>query len=137
MPEGHQLIGLDVQGESIPLQSSDVRECPVYLPSGSQKVSVAVQTTVAAEYSQGLWELSSAVPVVDAPTLTRELQVTLPKNIRLIGVPSGYKEIYQQQEDWIEKLFGISLRGSSFVMSGSKALRSGFDSRRFVPTSGR
>jgi len=137
LPEGHQLIGLDVQGESIPLQSSDVRECPVYLPSGRQKVSVAVQTTVAAEYSQGLWELSSAVPVVDAPTLTRELQVTLPKNIRLIGVPSGYKEIYQQQEDWIEKLFGISLRGSSFVMSGSKALRSGFDSRRFVPTSGR
>ncbi|MDA7937606.1 hypothetical protein N9B71_00950 [Pirellulales bacterium] len=137
LPEGHQLIGLDVQGESIPLQSSDVRECPVYLPSGRQKVSVAVQTTVAAKYSQGLWELSSAVPAVDAPTLTRELQVTLPKNVRLVGVPSGYKEVYQQKEDWIEKLFGISLRGSSFAIAGSKALRSGFDSRRFVPTSGR
>ncbi len=137
LPEGHQLIGLDVEGESIPLQSSDVRECPVYLPSGRQKISVAVQTTVAAEYSQGIWELSSAVPVVDAPTLTRELQVTLPKNLRLIEVPSGYKEVYQQQKDWIEKLFGISLRGSSFVTTGSKALRSGFDSRRFVPTSGR
>ena len=137
LPEGHQLIGLDVQGESIPLQSSDVRECPVYLPRGHQKVSVAVQTTVAAEYSPMLWELSSAVPAVDAPTLTRELQVTLPENIRLIGVPSGYKEIYQQQKDWIEKLFGISLRSSSFVIARSKASRSGFDSRRFVPTSGR
>ena len=137
LPEGHQLIGLDVQGESIPLQSSDVRECPVYLPSGRQKVSVAVQTTVAAKYFRGIWKLSSAVPAVDAPTLTRELQVTLPKNIRLIGVPSGYKEIYQQPKDWIEKLFGISLRGSSFVITSSRVSRSGFESRRFVPTSGR
>lgn len=137
LPEGHQLTGLEVQGESIPLRSSNVTECPVYLPSGRQKVAVAVQTTVAANYSRGLWELSSTVPAIDAPTLTRELQVVLPNNVRLIGVPFGYQEIHQQQIDWIEKLFGISRRDSLFVITNPRTLRSGFDSRRFVPTSGR
>ncbi len=137
LPEGHRLIGLEVQGESIPLQSSNVREFPVYLPSGRQRVFVTVHTAVAAEFSQGIWRLSSVVPTVDAPTLTREMQVDIPKNVRLVGVPSGYAEILQQKTDWIEKISGLSQRESWFANTSPKATSAAFDSRWFVPTSGR
>ena len=137
LPDGHRLIGLEVQGESIPLQSSNVREFPVYLPSGRQRVFVTVHTAVAADFSQGIWRLSSVVPAVDAPTLTREMQVDLPKNVRLVGVPSGYTEIFQQKTDWIERVSGLSQRESWFANTNPKATSSAFDSRWFVPTSGR
>ena len=137
LPEGHRLIGLEVQGESIPLQSSNVREFPVYLPSGRQRVLVTVHTAVAADFFQGVWKLSSVVPAVDAPTLTREMQLALPKNIRLVGVPSGYTEIFQQDTDWIERLSGLSQRESWFANTSPNAALSTFDSRWFVPTSGR
>ncbi len=137
LPDGHRLIGLEVQGESIPLQSSNVREFPVYLPSGRQRVFVTVHTAVAAEFSQGIWRLSSVVPTVDAPTLTREMQVDIPKNVRLVGVPSGYTEIFQHKTDWIERIFGLSQRQSWFENTNPKAALSAFDSQWFVPTSGR
>ena len=137
LPDGHRLIGLEVQGESIPLQSSNVREFPVYLPSGRQRVFVNVHTAVAAEFSQGIWRLSSVVPAVDAPTLTREMQVDIPKNVRLVGVPSGYTEIFKQRTDWIERISGLSQRESWFANTNPKAASSAFESRWFVPTSGR
>ena len=137
LPKGHRLIGLEVQDESIPLQSSNVREFPVYLPSGRQRVFVTVRTVVAADFSQGIWRLSSVVPAVDAPTLTREMQVAIPKDVRLIGVPSGYTEIFKQKTDWIERLSGLSQRESWFASTSPEAASSGFDSRWFVPTSGR
>lgn len=137
LPEGHRLIGLEVQGESIPLQSSNVREFPVYLPSGRQRVFVTVHTAVSADFLRGVWTLSSVVPAVDAPTLTREMQLALPKNIRLVGVPSGYTEIFQQDTDWIERLSGLSQRESWFANTSPNAALSTFNSRWFVPTSGR
>ncbi|MDA7994583.1 MAG: hypothetical protein MPJ25_16265, partial [Pirellulales bacterium] len=112
LPSGHRLIGLEVQGESIPLQSSNVREFPVYLPTGRQRVFVTVHTAVAAQFVQGIWKLSSVVPAVDAPTLTREMQLDIPKNVRLVGVPRGYTEIFQQKTDWIERISGLSQRES-------------------------
>lgn len=137
LPGGHRLIGLEVQGESIPLQSSMVREFPVYLPTGRQRVFVTVHTAVAAQFAQGVWNLSSVVPAVDAPTLTREMQVDIPKNVRLVGVPRGYTEIFQQKTDWIERISGLSQRESWFAKTNPKAALSAFDSRWFVPTSGR
>ena len=137
LPDRHRLIGLEVQGESIPLQSSNVREFPVYLPSGRQRVFVTVHTAVSAKFSQGIWRLSSVVPAVDAPTLTREMKVDIPKNVRLVGVPSGYTEIFQHKTDWIERISGLSQRQSWFENTNSKAALSAFDSRWFVPTSGR
>jgi len=137
LPEGHRLIGLEVQGESIPLQSSNVREFPVYLPSGRQRVFVTVHTAVVADFFQGIWKLSSVVPAVDAPTLTREMQLDLPKNVRLVEVPSGYTEIFQQDTDWVERLSGLSQRESWFAKTSLRAASSTFNSRWFVPTSGR
>ena len=98
---------------------------------------MTVHTAVAAEFSQGIWRLSSVVPAVDAPTLTREMQVDIPKNVRLVGVPSGYTEIFQQKTDWIERISGLSQRESWFAKTNPKAASSAFDSRWFVPTSGR
>ena len=137
LPSGHRLIGLEVQGESIPLQSSNVREFPVYLPAGRQRVFVTVHTAVAAQFVQGIWKLSSVVPAVDAPTLTREMQVDIPKNVRLVGVPRGYTEIFQQKTDWLERISGLSQRESWFAKTNPEATLSAFDSRWFVPTSGR
>ena len=77
------------------------------------------------------------MPAVDAPTLTREMQLALPENIRLVGVPSGYTEIFQQDTDWIERLSGLSQRESWFANTSPNAALSTFDSRWFVPTSGR
>ena len=51
-----------------------LKRCPVsFALSGRQKLAVAIQTIVFGKCdSRGLWELSSTVPAIDAPTLTRE-----------------------------------------------------------------
>ena len=74
------------------------------------------------------------MPAVDAPT-PREMQLALPKNIRLVGVPSGYTEIFQQDTDWIERLSGLSQRESWFANTSPNAAVY-FRLTMVVPTSG-
>ncbi len=136
VPASHRLLGVTVNGERLPLPAGEASELPVYLPDGQRRVRLVVRSVSMARPSVGLWRLTTDIPTLDTPTLTRQWQMLLPAAVRMVAAPRGFRERNRPPVDWIARLLGAAERGAS-----PGAVESGIDraltSRQFVPVAGR
>ena len=139
LPADHQLLGITVDGERMPLAAAPSGELPIYLPPGKRRLPLLVRTASKTTPQFGFWRLSTDTPTVDAPTLLREWQLLLPGTLSVAAIAGGYREVGGQQSDWSSRLVGGVARAAE--LSRGPRQQTGVDQvfqvRRFVPTGGR
>mgnify|MGYP001557406931 CR=1 FL=1 len=139
LPADHRLLGVTVGGERMPLLAAPTGELPIFLPSGSRRLTILVRTATVAIPRFGLWRLSTDTPTVDAPTLLREWQLLLPNALSVAAIARGYREVDAARSDWTSRLVGGVARAATFTAGQRRngGIDRAFRSRRFVPTAGR
>lgn len=137
VPASHRLLGVTVNGERLPLPAGEASELPVYLPGGQRRVRLVVRSVSVARPSVGLWRLTTDIPTLDAPTLTRQWQMLLPAAVRMVAAPRGFRERNRPPVDWKARLLGAAERGASPPVAAGSGIDRALTSRQFVPVAGR